>query len=97
MGTFSGLDEPARQRLGIDSLDFDALAKPGITGGQIRNIAVNAAFLAAARDGVLTMTLLADAARDELRKSGRPFVAADFAAWTNPQPRRNLPETEEAR
>ena len=97
VGTFSGLDEPARQRLGIDSLDFDALAKPGITGGQIRNIAVNAAFLAAARDGVLTMTLLADAARDELRKSGRPFVAADFAAWTNPQPRRNLPETEEAR
>jgi hypothetical protein len=59
-----------------------ALARPGLTGGQIRNVAVNATFLAVAGDGVVTMELLRDAAREELRKGGRPVVAADFAGWT---------------
>jgi hypothetical protein len=68
---------------GIDELDLTALALPSLTGGQIRNIAVNGAFLAAAGDGTITMERLREAARDELHKNGRPFVASDFADWQN--------------
>ena len=71
---------------GVDELDLAALAKPALTGGQIRNIAVNAAFLAASRAGAMTMEALREAARDELRKSGRPFAASDFAAWKMAEP-----------
>ena len=66
---------------GVDDLDLDALAGPALTGGQIRNIAVNGAFLAAPRGGLITMERLRAAAHDELRKSGRPFVASDYADW----------------
>ncbi|TQN42894.1 ATPase family protein associated with various cellular activities (AAA) [Blastococcus colisei] len=76
-------DDPRRSRVpGVDRLDMAALARPGLTGGQIRNTAVNATFLAVAGDGAVTMELLREAAREELRKGGRPFVAADFAGWT---------------
>ncbi len=70
---------------GVLALDFRALARPSLTGGQIRNIALNAAFLAAAGKGVVTPELLHAAARDELRKSGRPLVEADYAAWKSPK------------
>ncbi|MGY1690607.1 ATP-binding protein [Geodermatophilus sp. SYSU D01105] len=73
---------------GVDRLDMVALARPGMTGGQIRNVALNATFLAVARDGVVTMELLEEAARQELRKSGRPFVASDFADWVTRPDRR---------
>ncbi|WP_229070782.1 ATP-binding protein [Actinoplanes sp. DH11] len=66
---------------GVGALDMAALARPSLTGGQIRNVALNATFLAAARGGDVTMALLAEAARTELRKSGRPFVAADYTGW----------------
>ncbi|SNS14351.1 ATPase family associated with various cellular activities (AAA) [Geodermatophilus pulveris] len=80
-----GAGEPRRYRIaGVHRIDTAALARPGLTGGQIRNIALDAAFLAAAGDGVLTMELLRAAAREELRKGGRPFVGADFAAWVTP-------------
>ena len=69
---------------GIAKLDFDALAGPSLTGGQIRNIAVGGAFLAASDGGVIVMEHLRDAACDELRKNGRPFVASDFAGWVTP-------------
>ncbi|SES75044.1 ATP-binding protein [Geodermatophilus poikilotrophus] len=79
VGTAGG---PRRWQVpGVDRLDMVALARPGMTGGQIRNVALNATFLAVARDGAVTMELLEEAARQELRKSGRPFVAADFAGW----------------
>lgn len=68
---------------GVEVLDLAELARPSLTGGQIRNIAVNAAFLAAAADGIVTMEHLRASARDELRKNGRPFVASDFAGWHN--------------
>lgn len=76
-----GVDSSFDGLKGLDALDLNALAKPALTGGQIRNIAVNAAFLAAADNGEITMPLLYQAARDELRKNGRPFVAPDFAGW----------------
>jgi SpoVK/Ycf46/Vps4 family AAA+-type ATPase len=80
-----GAGAPRRYRVpGVDRLDTPALARPALTGGQIRNIALDAAFLAAAGDGVVTMELLREAARAELRKGGRPFVGADYAAWVSP-------------
>jgi SpoVK/Ycf46/Vps4 family AAA+-type ATPase len=66
---------------GVDRLDFGSLAQVSLTGGQIRNIAVNAAFLAAAAEGAVSMEILKEAAIDELRKSGKPVAAADFAGW----------------
>jgi DNA replication protein DnaC len=70
---------------GLDCLDYRKLARPNLTGGQIRNIALNAAFLAAARDGMISHELLREAARDELRKNGKPFSASDFASWETPE------------
>jgi hypothetical protein len=70
---------------GRDRLDYARLAQPSLTGGQIRNIALNAAFLAAADDGMVTMERLRAAARDELRKAGKPFVVADYARWETPK------------
>ncbi len=80
----AGADPSAKGLEGLDSLDFEALATPPFTGGQIRSIAVNGAFLAAAGDGVLSMDLLHVAARDELRKMGRTYTASDFSAWITP-------------
>jgi SpoVK/Ycf46/Vps4 family AAA+-type ATPase len=79
--------DPARPGFlvpGADRLDFQTLARASLTGGQIRNIAVNGAFLAAAGDGTVTMELLREAARDELRKHGKPIAAADFIGWLTP-------------
>lgn len=81
---------------GIGALDLDALARPPLTGGQIRNIAVNGAFLAAAGNGIITMDRLCEAAQDELRKTGRPFVASDFSGWRTPEPSPDQPVNQEA-
>jgi hypothetical protein len=59
-------------------LDFARLAKLNLTGGNIHNVAMNAAFLAAAQGGQVTMQLILDAARTEFRKIERPFREADF-------------------
>jgi hypothetical protein len=56
-------------------VDFDAarLARLGLTGGSIRNVAVNAAFLAAADGRRVTMGHLVQAARDECVKIDQPW------------------------
>lgn len=91
-----GHDDATGGLEGINALDLDALARPPLTGGQIRNIAVNGAFLAAAGNGVITMGRLREAAEDELRKNGRPFVASDFSDWRTPETSRDQPVTQEA-
>ncbi|MDV7390898.1 ATP-binding protein [Arthrospira platensis SPKY1] len=60
-------------------LDFDHLARLNLTGGSIQNVALNAAFLAAQRDEPVTMPLLLEAARAELRKLERPVRERDLA------------------
>ncbi|MGO4831392.1 ATP-binding protein, partial [Rhizobiaceae sp. 2RAB30] len=55
------------------SLDFDALARLDIAGGNITVIAVNAAFLAAAEGVPLAMRHVARAARSEFRKLDKEF------------------------
>ena len=65
------------------ALDYDRLARLNITGGHIHNIALNAAFLAAAAGTGVTMPLVLDAARSEFRKIDRPINEADFR-WQDP-------------
>jgi hypothetical protein len=59
-------------------LDLDRLARLNLTGGSIHNIALNAAFLAAASGSAVTMPIVLDAARTEFRKLEKPINEADF-------------------
>jgi hypothetical protein len=60
------------------ALDFDALARLNLTGGNIQSIALNAAFLAAQSGGPITQPMLIDSARTELRKLGRVINELEF-------------------
>src|SRR3989440_763452 len=64
-------------------LDFDRLARLNITGGNIQNVALNAAFLAGRADKAVSMPLVLDAARAVFRKLGRPISESDFR-WEEP-------------
>jgi hypothetical protein len=61
-----------------EKLDWERLARFNLTGGNIHAIALNAAFLAAARGTPVTMSLVLQAAREEFRKLERPINEADF-------------------
>jgi hypothetical protein len=62
-------------------LDFDRLARRfKLAGGNIRNIIVNACFLAAADDESVSMAHLSHAVRRELQKMGRLVGEGDLAA-----------------
>jgi SpoVK/Ycf46/Vps4 family AAA+-type ATPase len=64
----------------LEGLDWDRLAKLNLTGGSIHNIALNAAFLAAAAKTPVSMQLVLNAARAEFRKSEKPVIEGDFKA-----------------
>jgi ATP-dependent 26S proteasome regulatory subunit len=55
-----------------------------IAGGNIRNIAVAAAFLAAADGGVVTMDHLLHATQREFQKMGKLVTAAEFKKAAEP-------------
>jgi hypothetical protein len=59
-------------------LDFARLAQLPVNGGMTRNIALNAAFLAAAAGSTITMRTVLDAARSEFRKLELPVKDRDF-------------------
>ena len=61
-----------------EPLDMERLARLGLSGGNIHSIALNAAFMAAARDTPVTQALLMTAARTEVRKLGRQVSEAEF-------------------
>jgi hypothetical protein len=62
-----------------EKLNFERLAKLNLTGGNIHSIAINAAFLAASRaSSTVTLPLVLEAAKDELRKLDKQFSEADF-------------------
>ncbi len=61
-----------------ERVDYSRLAKFNLTGGNIHNVALNAAFLAAQEGGVITMPLLLDATRTEFKKLERPTKESDF-------------------
>jgi hypothetical protein len=59
-------------------LDFDQLARLNLTGGNIHSAALNAAFLAAQAGGPVTMAMVLEAARTELKKLGRVVNELEF-------------------
>jgi hypothetical protein len=69
-------------RVPMRALAWDRLAQLNVAGGQIRNIAMSAAFLAADRDEEVSMSHLAAAARSELSKADRTPSDAELRGWT---------------
>ncbi|MDA1273068.1 MAG: ATP-binding protein [Verrucomicrobia bacterium] len=65
----------------VDGLRPDKLARLSVTGGAIRNIAINAAFAAAAERQPVRMSHLLAAARGEAAKSDRPVNTSEVADW----------------
>jgi SpoVK/Ycf46/Vps4 family AAA+-type ATPase len=70
-----------------DDLDLDFCARSfELSGGNIRSVAVTAAYLAAAAGGPVGMTEVVAAVTQEYRKLGRLVLAREFGDWL-PQPR----------
>lgn len=59
-------------------IDYERLGRLNVSGGNIHSIVLNAAFLAAQNGQRVTMPILMDAARTEMRKLERPFTEAEF-------------------
>jgi len=66
------------EKMKVGGLDFKRLARFNIAGGNIHNIALNAAFLAAQGGETLTMKHVLESARTEFRKLEKPVNEADF-------------------
>jgi SpoVK/Ycf46/Vps4 family AAA+-type ATPase len=64
-----------------EALDLFKLARLNVAGGNIRNIALNAAFLAAADGGRVQMSHLLSATRTEYAKLERPLTEAEIGGW----------------
>jgi ATP-dependent 26S proteasome regulatory subunit len=64
-----------------DGLDIPRLARLNITGGNIRNIALNAAFLAADGGSPVRMTHLLRATRSEYAKLEKSLTEAEIGGW----------------
>ncbi|MFB2891742.1 ATP-binding protein [Aerosakkonemataceae cyanobacterium BLCC-F50] len=65
----------------IESLDFNRLARLNVAGGNIRNIALNAAFLAADTGEAVAMKHLLEAAQNEYVKLERTLTDAEVKGW----------------
>ena len=64
-----------------EGLDAKRLSSLNMAGGDIRNIAVNAAFLAAERGAPVRMADVLAATRIEAVKSERPLVESEIRGW----------------
>jgi SpoVK/Ycf46/Vps4 family AAA+-type ATPase len=69
------------QQTPVDDLDERKLARLNVAGGNIRNIALNAAFLAADQDRPVTMGDIRAAAQTEYTKIEKPLSTADTKDW----------------
>ena len=65
----------------LNGLDFECLAQLNVAGGNIRNIAMNAAFLAADGEQRVTMAHLMEAARTEYAKLDKPLTETEVEGW----------------
>lgn len=65
-----------------DSLDLSRLARLNVAGGNIRNIALNAAFLAADAQQPVGMGHLLQASRSEYAKLEKPLTEAEIGGWS---------------
>jgi SpoVK/Ycf46/Vps4 family AAA+-type ATPase len=68
-------------RTPTEDLDVVQLARLNVAGGSIRNIALNAAFLAMDAGSPVRMADLLRAARTEYAKLERPLTAAEVGGW----------------
>ena len=66
----------------VANIDIDRLARLSIPGGNIHNIALQAAFIAADRDESVSMAHLLRAARNEYAKLERPLTDAEIGGWS---------------
>jgi SpoVK/Ycf46/Vps4 family AAA+-type ATPase len=64
-----------------EAIDLDKLARLNLAGGYIRNIVLNAAFLAADRGEPVRMSHLRTAAEAEYAKLERPLPRAEVGDW----------------
>jgi hypothetical protein len=64
-----------------EGLDFERLARLSVAGGNIRNIALHAAFHAAEAGEPIRMAHLLRAARGEYAKLEKPLTDAEIAGW----------------
>ena len=65
----------------LDGVDFARLAQLSVAGGHIRNIALNAAFLAADASAPVGMSHILQAAHGEAAKRDRPYSGAETKGW----------------
>ena len=71
------------ERVPTSDLDYDWLAKINLTGGQIRSVAVNAAFRAASSRDQIGMQHIASAIQSEFVKMDRPMSEHEMgASWS---------------
>jgi len=64
-----------------EGLDYDKLAKLNVAGGNIRNVALNAAFMAADAGEPVMMKHILVAARSECMKLERPLTDSEIKGW----------------
>ncbi len=64
-----------------EGLDLDQLARLNVAGGNIRNIALHAAFLAADAGEPVRMTHLLRAAQGEYTKLEKPLTETEIRGW----------------
>ena len=69
------------QNVPVSFLDFPRLARVNMAGGNIRNIALNAAFMAAAEGGSVGMGHLLRATKMEYAKLDKTLTDAEVAGW----------------
>jgi len=65
----------------VQGLQYDRLGRLNVAGGNIRNIALNAAFASAENGGPVQMAHVLDAARNEYVKLERPLSDAETRGW----------------
>jgi ATP-dependent 26S proteasome regulatory subunit len=65
----------------LDRIDHAKLARLNVAGGHIRNIAMNAAFLAAEAGSAVAMPHLLQAARSEAAKRERALSDTETRGW----------------
>jgi AAA+ superfamily predicted ATPase len=65
----------------VENLDATKLSRLNVAGGNIRNVALNAAFLAAEAGEPVRMNHLARAARSEYAKLEKPLTETEIGGW----------------
>jgi SpoVK/Ycf46/Vps4 family AAA+-type ATPase len=65
----------------LQNIDFAKLARLNVSGGSIRNIALNAAFLAADEGSAVAMSHLLQASRADAAKRERTLLDREISEW----------------